>query len=456
MHPQPLPSFFGRARANARPVRFTAGRLHALRWLTAALVACTTVARAAAEPFVLPKAETRALPQPAANGRDYVLYVSFPLSYDTAGPDRRYPVVYVCDGYWDFPLVASVADFVRRDGHVPETIVVGIGYGGTDPDVGLLRQWDLTPGVDTTYDAPGATTGHAAEFLNVLETEIIPFVERTYRADPSSRALVGSSFGGLFALYTAFTRPALFQGIVASSPSLWWRDEYILGLARDPATTRAGLDARMFVSWGSGDGEKIVATATRFAQEVATLGIPGLRMAARQIEGSGHAGNKPESFTRGLRYVFAPQGWVAPVGRDPGYGTLGRFANVSTRGMVEGGDRVLIGGMVVEGVLKKRVLVRAAGPALAAAGVSDALANPRLRVMNQAGGVVADNDDWEQGGDSAAVSEAAADAGAFAFAPGSRDAATIVALPPGVYTIVVDGVDGSTGVALVEAYELGP
>jgi len=427
-----------------------------IRFASVLLLLTGTAIQVAAEPYQMPKSEVLALPQTSANGRDYIVYVSFPLTYETSRPDRRYPVIYLCDGYWDFPPVAYAADYIRRDGHAPEAIVVGIGYGGTDPDVGRLRQWDLTPGNDPVYDAPGTVTGHAEEFLTVIATEIIPFVESTYKVDPGFRVLAGNSFGGLFVLYAAFQRPGLFQGIVASSPALDWRNEYVLDRALQFAESGAPMNTRIYVGWASGDEAGITTTCLRFSQTVAALGIPRLRLAARMIEGGGHSGTKPENFTRGLRFVFAPQAWVPTVGLDPGYGQIGKLINVSTRGWVGAGERVLIGGVVVSGILPKRMLVRAAGPSLGPLGVTTPLADPRVRVVDSDGVTVATNDDWGDGSDPAAVTTASSETGAFAFAAGSSDAALIAQLAPGTYTLVVDSVSGAEGVALVEAYELRP
>lgn len=413
-------------------------------------------ARLPAEPYPMPKAEVRSLPQTSANGHDYMVYVSFPLTYETSRPDRRYPVIYLCDGYWDFPPVAYIADYIRRDGHAPEAIVVGIGYAGTNPDVGRLRQWDLTPGNDPVYDAPGTVTGHAEEFLDVIATEIIPFVEATYKVDPGFRVLVGNSFGGLFVLYAAFQRPGLFQGIVASSPALDWRGEYVLQRAQAYAQTGAALNTRIYVGWASGDHVDIADASLRFCQTTAALGIRNLKVAARTVEGGGHNGTKPENFTRGLRFVFAPQAWVPTEGVDPGYGQIGKLVNLSTRGWVGSGERVLIGGVVVSGILPKRLLVRAAGPALGRLGVVAPLEDPRLRVVDIHGVTVASNDDWGDGPEPAAVQTASAEAGAFTFAAGSADAALIAYLAPGSYTVIVDSVTGADGIALVEAYEVRP
>ncbi|HEY1107529.1 MAG TPA: hypothetical protein VGE76_02815, partial [Opitutaceae bacterium] len=95
-------------------------------------------------------------------------------------------------------------------------------------------------------------------------------------------------------------------------------------------------------------------------------------------------------------------------------------------------------------------LVRVAGPALAAFGVSGALANPRLTVMSGAD-VVASNDDW---GNRVEIQQAWLRNGAFPLPQNSLDAATLVVLNPGAYTVIGQGVNNTTGVALTEVYEV--
>lgn len=145
---------------------------------------------------------------------------------------------------------------------------------------------------------------------------------------------------------------------------------------------------------------------------------------------------------------------------DPGAESQ-RLVNISTRGMVEAGDGVLIGGFVVRGTTPKRVLVRGIGPRLAGFGVTGALADPRLAVYSGQT-VVAQNDNWSTptpvgaGQTPATAAELATVAqavGAFALGAGSLDAAVVVTLAPGAYTAQVAGTGTSTGVALVEIYE---
>jgi hypothetical protein len=137
----------------------------------------------------------------------------------------------------------------------------------------------------------------------------------------------------------------------------------------------------------------------------------------------------------------------------------GALINVATRAFVGTGDNVMIGGFVVQGAQPKRMLIRAAGPALRAFGVEDALTDPVLRVFSS-GVVAAENDNWTEpmgtGNPAlgAEITTASTQASAFAFPAGSADSAVLVTLPPGAYSAVVEGARGATGHGLVEAYEM--
>jgi DNA/RNA endonuclease G (NUC1) len=131
-----------------------------------------------------------------------------------------------------------------------------------------------------------------------------------------------------------------------------------------------------------------------------------------------------------------------------------KLVNLSTRAFAGTGNTTLIAGFVIDGASAKRVLIRAAGPALAAFGVSGVLARPQLVLRAANGDVVAQNTGWSTSADAAAIATAAAQAGAFAFATGSADSALLVTLPAGNYTAQVIGADGGTGIALVEVYDV--
>ncbi len=134
---------------------------------------------------------------------------------------------------------------------------------------------------------------------------------------------------------------------------------------------------------------------------------------------------------------------------DAGTGTSPRLTNVSARNQVGTGSDILIAGVTLAGTGSKNLLIRAVGPTLGAFGVPGTLVDPKLAVYNSSGVVIAENDDW-----SAGLAGTFASVGAFALAPGSKDAALTITLPPGGYTIQVSGADGGTGEALIELYEL--
>jgi hypothetical protein len=121
-----------------------------------------------------------------------------------------------------------------------------------------------------------------------------------------------------------------------------------------------------------------------------------------------------------------------------------KLANISTRGLVQTGDNVLIGGLIVLGQDPLRVIVRAIGPSLTLPG---ALGNPTLELHDGNGALLASNDNWRSDQEAEIIATTV---------PPSNDleSAIVRNLTPGNYTAIVRGVNNSTGVALVEAYGL--
>ena len=130
--------------------------------------------------------------------------------------------------------------------------------------------------------------------------------------------------------------------------------------------------------------------------------------------------------------------------------SAGTLVNLSCRARVGTGGDVLIAGFVIRGSQPRRLLVRAVGPTLADLGVTGTLADPKIEVTAQADGkTVGSNDNWD-----ASLASTFTSVGAFALRTGSKDAALVLTLPPGAYTATVSGVGTSTGIAIVEVYDL--
>ena len=150
------------------------------------------------------------------------------------------------------------------------------------------------------------TTGHAADFLSTIESEIIPFVEREYRADPSYRVLAGASLGGLFTLYALFTTPELFQAYIAATPAVVVGDNWLLGYEEKFATSGRPLKARLHVSGGGNEAPEFLGGILKFNQRISSRHYPGLAYEFRIVDGERHASMEFEAYVRGLRFAFEP------------------------------------------------------------------------------------------------------------------------------------------------------
>jgi uncharacterized protein len=273
--------------------------------LSQVMSACTPQASAAPtlEPqnttfarVTMPDTEVRQL-KSSATGRSYDIYVRLPDQY-AKEQGRKYPVLYLLDGQWDFKLLDSIQSGLLYDKFVPEMIIIGITYSGDRPDYGALRAMDYTP----VHDAFVSGSGDAPRFFAFLKEQLLPFIESNYRADPSQRALMGSSYGGTFTLYALFSEPGLFNGYVAASPVVVYGNGFAFKQEADYARDHKVLPVRLFLSVGG--AEELGQPVEEFMQVLNKRGYTGLEMETRIIEGERHAGNKPEAYNRGLRFVF--------------------------------------------------------------------------------------------------------------------------------------------------------
>jgi predicted alpha/beta superfamily hydrolase len=244
----------------------------------------------------LPGTEVRRL-KSSATGRDYDIYVRLPDEY-AQDQTKTYPVLYVLDGQWDFKLLDSIYGGLHYDGFVPEMIIVGITYSGDGADYGALRAMDYTPVRDVFFGG----SGDAPRFFAFLKEQLLPFIEDNYRADPSQRALMGSSFGGTFTLYAMFTEPALFKGYVSGSPIVPYGDGFAFQQEAEYASKHKDLPVRLFLSVG--ELEEMARPVNEFSRILSERNYTGLEMETRTIPGEGHASNKPETYNRGLRFIF--------------------------------------------------------------------------------------------------------------------------------------------------------
>jgi sugar lactone lactonase YvrE len=128
---------------------------------------------------------------------------------------------------------------------------------------------------------------------------------------------------------------------------------------------------------------------------------------------------------------------------------LSQPLNISTRLNVQTGDNALFGGFIVAGNAGKKVLIRGIGPSLASAGISGALQDPTIELRNASGGFVNGNNNWKD-------TQQAAIAATGAAPTDDRESALLITLGPGAWTVIMRGTNNTTGIGVVEVYDLDP
>ena len=241
--------------------------------------------------------------------------------------------------------------------------------------------------------------------------------------------------------------------------------EVVNGTTRVKATTTAAPPA---TGWRiTAHPRSVLATAgsaTTFS--IALEGVAGATYQWRRdgidiagATGASYTLPSPQLFHAGEEYSvvitvdgISVESRVAPLGVAAPAPSDARMLNLSTRALGSSGDEVLIPGFVIAGSGTKRVLLRAVGPELTRFGVNGVLPDPRMRVVH-AGATIASNDDWGTNANAAAIVATAGTLGAFGLAAGGKDAALLLDLAPGAYTVPTEDVAGAAGVALVELYD---
>lgn len=231
-------------------------------------------------------------------GQEYDLYINLPRGYQDTS--KKFPVLFLLDGQWDFPLVNAVYGEQYYDGFVPAFVTVGITWGGIKPNYDSLRGRDLTP----TNIKQMPQSGNAPKFLSFIKNELIPFIESNYRVMSDDRTLMGSSLGGLFTLYTLFHETELFSRYVLTSPSIAWDNQILYTYENDYAKNHSKLSAKVFLGVGGLEGQEVL-DCEKFVGQLRSRNYGGLDLTMKVIEGIGHSGGKAEGYTRGLQAVFA-------------------------------------------------------------------------------------------------------------------------------------------------------
>jgi predicted alpha/beta superfamily hydrolase/glyoxylase-like metal-dependent hydrolase (beta-lactamase superfamily II) len=283
-----------------------------------AMLAKTLATEGGAAPsaYLLDDTEVRDVHAQALN-RDYQVFVALPESYRSSS--RRYPVLFVTDAAYGFPVARNIAQRLAKHAGLEEAIVVGLSYAKDDSAV-YSRRRDYTPSTPRSQsyvsDTPGRALafGEAQPYGGFIADEVFPLIASQYRADMHRKVFVGHSYGSLLGLQLLLTRPATFDHYILGSPSLWFdrgvmfdrEKEYAKGHRDMPASVFFGIGGRETLAAGkkrsrSEEDADMVADLREFDAALRSHSYPGLATRLEVFADEDHASVFPLVLTHGLR-----------------------------------------------------------------------------------------------------------------------------------------------------------
>jgi hypothetical protein len=367
---------------------------------------------------------------PPGENRDYATPRKYTLDLDAK----------VATEVWNYPLDQSVYSPFCGSAYEdsPFNYLVDYAFVGgplaENPQAQLLGISDTNETVFYyQYPTVGCATAYNALPIHLERIKFPPVGPQLLNI--STRGLVGPEENALIAGFIVTGAESKAVIIRALGPSL--ESNGLSGTLADPVLTifdASGSEIAANDDWQS-DANASQVTSAGLAPTNATEGAVALDLA-------------PGAYTAVVAGKDQATGLALVEAYDLGPPSGAVLANISTRGWVGPGDEALIGGFIVGDLESATVVLRALGPSLASAGIGAPLSDPALAIYDANGSPIASNDNWPD-------DHSRSDIEANDLAPSEDvEAATILRLPAGAYTAVVNGAAGETGVALMEVYQL--
>lgn len=254
-----------------------------------------------------------------ATGRHYQLWVSLPAGYIQG--EKKYPVVFVTDAAYSFPLVRSIRNLLGQRGrNIEDFILVGLPpEHRMSPKDSRSRDYTPSTPVSSSPDEyTGTRYGEAEAYRDYLEHKVLPLIASEYDSDMRRTVLVGHSYGGLFGSYVMLTKPQMFSAYILGSPSLWFDNHAILKIEESYAQGNRELPARVMMYAGEfetpGDGPRyfasvdLVGDMRSFERRLESRNYEGLTVDSAVIPGEDHLTIFPTLVSRGLLWALPGHG----------------------------------------------------------------------------------------------------------------------------------------------------
>jgi predicted alpha/beta superfamily hydrolase len=218
-------------------------------------------------------------------------FVHLPPGYEHG--EERYPLVILLDGEGNIAHTSTTVDFLAGNARIPRVLLIGVGNTNRDRDL-------TPPTAKLTEENPDG--GGAPKFLSFIADELIPEIERTYRTRPY-RILIGHSYGGLFATYTLFNRPEVFNAYLSISPSLWYDEQRLVTDAPAFLENHKDLKADLFMTMGN-EGGYMLGGASKLTAILGEKAPPALRFVFHPWPEETHGSIPLRSTYDGLQWIF--------------------------------------------------------------------------------------------------------------------------------------------------------
>lgn len=208
------------------------------------------------------------------------LFIHFPRNYD---PAKKYPVMYVLDGGAQDRHISHKFDSLFLLGQAPAVIVVGIPNMSSEN-----RQSQLAPPyMQIDQDNAKSPGGKGDDFLLFIETEVIPYMEKTH-AVSAVRLLAGHSRGGLLVLHSLLVKPDLFQARFCFSAPVWRQDQLMVNKTRDFLAANPALKTFLYMSVGGDETANMKSGHEGMKQALTAKAPAGLVWYVDDIPGAVH------------------------------------------------------------------------------------------------------------------------------------------------------------------------
>jgi predicted alpha/beta superfamily hydrolase len=233
-----------------------------------------------------------------------ILNIYLPEGYNK-NDTTKYPVVYLLDGSADEDFIHVVGLYQFNNfswiNRVPKSIIVGIAT--------VDRRRDFT--FPTTIEADKKrypTTGHSEQFINFIEKELQPYIEKNYKST-SSKTIIGQSLGGLLAAEILLKRPTLFNQYIIVSPSIWWDNGSILNLSSPILKDDFKQSTKVYIGVGKeglvpGDNPHVMEVdANLLADKISSGKSKNVTLYFDYLPGEDHATIMHQAVFNALRYL---------------------------------------------------------------------------------------------------------------------------------------------------------